>query len=70
MAGKVRLNLELAEEVVLRLDELARLSGSTNRTEVIRRALSMYDVLLTKSVRGAELLIRESDGTERSVLLI
>lgn len=67
---RVRLNLELTENVVDRLERLRELSEADSRTEVIRRALSVYDLLLEQSNQGATLILRYEDQSEKEVLLI
>lgn len=67
---KIRLNLELTPAVAERLDYLEELSGAHSRTEVIRRALSLYDVLLSKLSGDTSLVLRHPDGREETLILI
>lgn len=68
--AKVRLNLEIPERVRERLVRVQELSEADSLTEVIRRALSVYDALLT-TVRetGAKVVLRDPDGTEQELFL-
>jgi len=50
--AKVRLNLELPERVRERLERVRVMSEADSLTEVIRRAMSIYDTLLTTSKEG------------------
>ncbi len=43
MAGKIRLNLQVSEQLNSDLDEMADSTGS-NRTEVIRQALALMKI--------------------------
>jgi hypothetical protein len=67
---KARLHLELPERVRRRLEQLRVLSEADTITEVVRRALAVYDVLVTAvKVRKERVFLRADDGTEREVLL-
>jgi hypothetical protein len=65
----VRLNLELPETVRARLEVLVEKSESDTLTEVVRKALAVYDVLLQNKERGGKTLLLEKDGSEREVVL-
>jgi len=62
-----RMNLEMSLKVRKRLEELSE-ETDCSLTETIRRALSVYDLLLTQQKSGAEVLVRDEDG-ERQVLI-
>ena len=51
------------------LDELQNKTQSDSLTEVIRRALWVYDFLVTHDKRGAKLVMRTEDGHEETVKL-
>jgi len=70
--AKVRLNLELTPAVSDRLEHIMEVSGAHSRTEVLRRALSLYDILLsrTSSQSTATLLLRYPDGKEEVLLFL
>ena len=68
---KIRLNLELPIQVRERLEEIRVLSEAESVTEVIRRALSIYDLLLNMTVKEhGKVVIRSVDGIERELLLV
>ena len=69
---KTRLQLVLPESVRQRLDELAAISGSDSLTEVIRRALAVYDLLLEHRRNGGQTLLQDMDRTRppREVILV
>jgi hypothetical protein len=62
-----RLHLELPGRLRARLDELRRLTEADSVTEVVRRAVAIYDVLVT---RRELVFLRSADGTEREVLIL
>ncbi len=69
--AKSRLNLEIPERVRERLERDQNLSGATSITEVIIRALSVYNALLTTvHETGAKVIVRKPDGTEQELLLL
>mgnify|MGYP000623783180 CR=1 FL=1 len=70
--ARVRLNLDLPERVRERLDRVKEMSEADSITEVIRRALSVYDELLTATRdKGYTLVLRSADGkTERELFLM
>ncbi len=69
--AKVRLNLDLPERVRDRLERLQDLSEADSLTEVIKRALSVYDALLTATrEEGGKLVLRKEDGSEEVLRLI
>ena len=45
MTDKVRLNMEVRPEVRQRLEQLQEVSGADTMVEVVRRALSFYDLM-------------------------
>lgn len=65
-----RLNLEIPDEVKQRLETLRDQSNATSLTEIIRRGLSLYDMLFTLQRKGGALIVRRPDGTEEKLLLL
>lgn len=67
--AKVRLNLELPERVRERLERVRVMSEADSLTEVIRRALSVYDTLLTTTIEeGGKVILQVGD--EKRELII
>ncbi len=64
-----RLNLAVSEDVRDRIETLRDETDAESVTEVIRRALAVYDKLISKSQQGGEVFIRHR-GVEREVLLV
>lgn len=67
---KIRLNLEITPAVSERLDYLTEVSSAHSRTEVIRRALSLYDILVSRASADTTLLLRHPDGREEVLLFL
>lgn len=68
--SKVRLNLEVPERVRARIEALQSMTESDSMTEVIRRALALYDVVVEARSNGQTLLIRDADGTTREMVVL
>lgn len=62
-----RLNLNIPVQVRKRLERVRSVSGAKSITEVIIRALSVYEALLRTNDK---IVVRGTDGTERELLLI
>lgn len=68
---KVRLNLEVSLAIRDRLELLREQSEAESMTEVIRRALAIYEHLLAHSAQGGTILLRTHDkGPEKQLLLV
>ncbi len=53
------------------MERLRELSEADSITEVIRRALTLYDVLVaTTREEGAKVILRRPDGTEREIVIL
>lgn len=69
--AKVRLNLEIPKRVRDRLERVQGMSEADSLTEVIRRALIVYDALLTTVHEdGGKIIIRYPDGKENELMLV
>jgi len=59
-----RLNLELAQSVRTRLEELRDEVGADTLTEVIRRALALYDYAIRARNNGSQIVVRNPKGEQ------
>lgn len=66
---KRKLTLELSLPVRERLTSLQKRSEADSLTEVIRRSLALYDLLLAARDNGAEIIIRSPAG-EKTLALV
>lgn len=66
----VRINLEVAPAVRDRIERLREASEAESLTEVIRRALAVYEKLIELSEKRGEIIIRTSKGEEMPLVLI
>jgi hypothetical protein len=67
---KFRLNLEMPEATKESLDRLKDATQADSTTEVIRRALAVYDFLWSCKKSGETPIVRSQDGKERELLLL
>lgn len=67
---KTRLNLEFSKSVTERLEKLVENSGAGSKTEVIRRALALYETVAERRAMNDALICRSADGTERELIVI
>ena len=63
------MNLEMSPQVRKKLE---RISSTTDESlsQVVRRSLAIYDMLLTETEQGSEIIIRSDDGTEKHVVIV
>ncbi len=64
---RVRLNLTVTPLVRERLDRLAEKSDAGTLTEVVRRALVMYEIILDNQKAGGYLILKDSSGVPRQL---
>jgi hypothetical protein len=70
MDKKYRINLEFPPAVGPRLAALQLKTEAASKTEVLRRALDAYKLLVDYRGQGARVFIHDADGTQREVILI
>jgi hypothetical protein len=68
--NKARLHLALPERVRERTEQLQALSSASSITEVIRRAIEVFDLVTTAVKRGDKVILRGADGKDREVILV
>jgi hypothetical protein len=69
-AAKVRLNLELSRDVYDQLLQIQVATGAVSLTEVIRRALALYDIVVEHTGEGGKVVFRNAEGDEETLRLI
>jgi hypothetical protein len=67
---KERLSLEVNPTVKDLLKDLERRSHATSLTEVIRRSLSLLDLVLEHQESGGTLIFRHPDGTDEKLRIL
>jgi len=69
-ANKVRLNLEFAPVAVENLERMVDQSHSASRTEVIRKALRLFDSFLGHVGDGGKVVFQHADGSQETVKIL
>lgn len=59
-----RLNLVLSEDANNRMENLKKISSTSSATEIVKRALQLYEDMLQKSCSGVEFLQRDTTATD------
>ncbi|MFP3637430.1 ribbon-helix-helix protein, CopG family [Paraburkholderia sp. SIMBA_054] len=54
----------MSTDVRDRLDELRDRANADSRSELLRRALAVYDMLVTNEINGGVAVLRGADGNE------
>ncbi len=67
--NRIRLNLAITPQVKRRIERLQKADDGASITEVLRRALAVYEELVAIREEGSRLVIETSSG-ERELLRI
>lgn len=67
---RVRLNIAIPPFVKDQLDSIVDRSGASSVTEVIRRSVALYDLVLEHISEDGTLVFRNSDGTEEVLKIL
>jgi len=65
-----RMNLDMPVKAKSKLEDLRDLTHADSMSEVIRKALAVYDFLWHEKAKGASTFIRSRDGNERELVLL
>jgi hypothetical protein len=65
-----RLNLELPEAQNQRLETLREKTEAASLTQVIQRALAVYDLVMSEKFKGSTVIIRDAEGKDRELILM
>lgn len=66
---KHRMSLEFSDKVYSKLNKIKALSDAGSHTEVIRRALAVYELLLDENAEGNKVMVRTDKG-DREIIFI
>ena len=67
---RVRLNLEFTPNVAANLERMIEQSHSASRTEVIRKAIRLFDLVLAHRQDGGKLVLQHQDGTQETIQIL
>ena len=60
----------MPESVKERLEQLRDNTHADSMSEVVRRALALYELVTREVVQGSSLIIKSSNGSERHIEII
>jgi len=63
------MHIELPEQVREQLDPMADTLGANSYSEVIRRALGVYALILKNAREGGQTIVRSTNGDEVSIVI-
>lgn len=63
----VRVNLEVTEEVRDHMKDLQSRSNAASMSEVFKRAMALYDLILSNSTEGGKTVLISPNGEEEVV---
>jgi uncharacterized protein (DUF1778 family) len=65
-----RLNLRISPDESQRIRRLVDITEADNVTDVIRKALAVYECLWESKERGVRTILRDEDHNERELMLL
>jgi hypothetical protein len=68
--GGVRLHLELSEAVHERLLALRERTDAASLSEVVRRALATYELIVDRTKGGDRVVVRTSSGEDLALIVV
>ena len=69
-SDRVRLSLDVTPKVREQLDLLETRTEAGSITEVIRRALALYDLVIEHQSEGGKLIFQHADGSKESLRVL
>ena len=69
-SGKVRFNLELAKSVADQIEDLQTRSNSETKTDVIRKALALFNLFIEEREAGTSIVFRRKNGGEETLRIL
>ena len=66
---KIRLNLDLTPQVKERLRHLQDRTDSASLTEVIRRALALYEIAIAHLEKNGRIVLENKDGSTETLTI-
>jgi len=67
---RIRLSLDIEPEIKDRLEWLKHQSKLSSITEVVRRALALFHMVLDNQAQGGKLIFEDKDGNQETVKLL
>lgn len=68
--GKVRINVDLTIKGKELLEDLQIRSEASSLIEVIRRAIALYDLVITHKTRGSQIVLVDPEGKQTEIIIL
>jgi Arc/MetJ-type ribon-helix-helix transcriptional regulator len=66
--NKYRLNIELTDQVMKRLNKLVVESDSSSKTDVIRKSLALYETIMRIRKEDGQVILLLRDGNQMELV--
>ena len=66
---RTRLNLVVDQATRERIEAIQEQTGADTMSESVRRAVAIYERMLTLTSDGAEIVLRTTEGAERIIMI-
>ena len=63
------MNLEMSPQVREKLESISNATDES-LSQVVRRSVAIYEMLLSETSSGGEIIIRATDGEEKHVVIV
>lgn len=70
MKAKIRLNAELSKQEDQMFTETQNLDGSASRTEMLRKAVRLLQVVREKQKAGGKIVHIDNNGVQETLLIL
>ncbi len=67
---RVRLNLEFPPQIYEQMQAVQERSNAASLTEVLRRALALYDLITEHVGEGGDIVLVDRDGTKEKLRIL
>jgi hypothetical protein len=62
--------MEMSEEVKQRVEHLRDITDADTMSEVVRRALALYDYIWSEKLNGSVPILRDKNGKDRELVIL
>ena len=67
---RIRLNLEFAPQIYDQMQEVQHRSHAASLTEVLRRALALYDLVTEHIIDGGDIVLVDNKGKQEKLRIL
>ena len=70
MSDRIRLSLDVDAKAKAQIEIIRKRTGAASLTDIIRRAVALYDLVTEHVGQGGKLVFRHADGREETLRLL